>query len=808
MPASWPRRFRAGSFFPLATNRRDPDTACGGVYLRITERDSGVLKMLRDITCGLVCLGLAALTVGCGGGGTAIPGGTPPGDGPGQPADPPKSLVLANRCVALKAAGGFVTRAPDRGYVVDGVSEAAATGFYLKPAALGQYLIYADDQTLLAAAATLTAVAAPADRTGWQVDATSIWTIDASGGGISTVRSQPDGNAALGIGTGRALTVVQGGAPEAFEFIALDAARCAVFPEIRTDSVGETYTGRGVDHPVVGFADVHMHLSATDFLGGNHVGRPFSRFGVAVAMPDGASVHGPDGHLDLIGNLYGGDPLATHDTVGWPTFQDWPAWDMLTHEGAYYPWVARAYQAGLRLMVNNLVQNDALCQLQKLAINANPNALPDLLQNVGGAVTGLISDGCSDLRAIDEQAQFMHDLQDYIDAQAGGPGLGWFRIVTTPEQARQVINDGKLAVVLGVEVSNVFGCRVTILAAAGQSTDIPRCDAAQIDAQLRHLYDDLGVRQINLVHEFNNALGGNGIFNDFIINVGNFYDTGSFWQTENCPTTDTSGRYADYYYTPGTILKSVNPLANVPDNPLSGLLNAPSGLLDLLTQGTLPSYPTDARQCNRRAITELGRYALQAVMKRRMMIDVDHMSVRMKGQVIEAASQQTPVYPVISSHGGHGGITLEQARQIMALGGLIHPIDATASRFVSALEHLRGILPPGRVLALSNSSDINGMAAQPEPEKAATRVAYPFTLFQGAAWSDPMFAGIQPVTFSASRVPQGRRVFDFNTEGVAHYGLYADWVEAVRIAGGASALNALYRSAEAYLQTWEAVRRR
>ena len=41
------------------------------------------------------------------------------------------------------------------------------------------------------------------------------------------------------------------------------------------------------------------------------------------------------------------------------------------------------------------------------------------------------------------------------------------------------------------------------------------------------------------------------------------------------------------------------------------------------------------------------------------------------------------------------------------------------------------------------------------------------------------------------------------TEGMAQYGLVADFVEEVRIEGGEPALTALYNSAEAYLQMWE-----
>ena len=43
----------------------------------------------------------------------------------------------------------------------------------------------------------------------------------------------------------------------------------------------------------------------------------------------------------------------------------------------------------------------------------------------------------------------------------GGPGQGWFRIVTTPQQARDAVRAGKLAVVLGIEVDNLFNCKET-----------------------------------------------------------------------------------------------------------------------------------------------------------------------------------------------------------------------------------------------------------------------------------------------------------------------------------------------------------
>ena len=90
-------------------------------------------------------------------------------------------------------------------------------------------------------------------------------------------------------------------------------------------------------------------------------------------------------------------------------------------------------------------------------------------------------------------------MQDYIDAQEGGPGHGWFRIVTSPAEARDVIRAGKMAVVLGIETSNLFDC---FLVPAPQS--IPPAREADVVATLDRYYDR-GVRAIFPVHKYDNA---------------------------------------------------------------------------------------------------------------------------------------------------------------------------------------------------------------------------------------------------------------------------------------------------------------
>ncbi len=68
----------------------------------------------------------------------------------------------------------------------------------------------------------------------------------------------------------------------------------------------------------------------------------------------------------------------------------------------------------------------------------------------------------------------VRELENYIDAQSGGPGRGWFRIVRGPFQARRVINQGKLAVVMGMETSKPFDLADLALAAMRLQAQIDR----------------------------------------------------------------------------------------------------------------------------------------------------------------------------------------------------------------------------------------------------------------------------------------------------------------------------------------------
>ena len=148
------------------------------------------------------------------------------------------------------------------------------------------------------------------------------------------------------------------------------------------------------------------------------------------------AIEGPGGTAAPFQNFLNyGNPAQPHDTRGYPYLTETKATN-LTREGTYWRWVQRAWMAGLRLMVMSVNENRVLCTLQPVKVT-----------------------DCDEMATVRRGLDDIRKLQDYVDAQAGGPGKGFFQIVTDPYEARRVINAGRMAVVLEIEISEPFGCR-------------------------------------------------------------------------------------------------------------------------------------------------------------------------------------------------------------------------------------------------------------------------------------------------------------------------------------------------------------
>jgi hypothetical protein len=114
--------------------------------------------------------------------------------------------------------------------------------------------------------------------------------------------------------------------------------------------------------------------------------------------------------------------------------------------------------------------------------------------------------------------------------------------------------------------------------------------------------------------------------------------------------------------------------------------------------------------------------------------------------------------------------------------------------FVDEWRANRAAAAPGAIPASGFGSDVNGLGAQAaaRADAASNPIVYPLTALNG-------------VTLGTYTV--GQRTYDVNVDGVATYGLQADWtVDVVHAAGADGPLlkQQLMSGAEHYVKVWEA----
>ena len=592
-------------------------------------------------------------------------------------------------------------------------------GFRFQATRLGSYLLYDKDRRFLTAKPGGTERAA-------EPSAAADWKVTPAGDGF---RFEAGGKT---LEDGRAITLTR-------------AEGCPVYPEVDTSVAGQPLRQPTPFGEQRGLIDLHMHMMAFEFLGGAaHCGRPWHPYGAPYALVDCPDHRQANGGAAILENTVSyGNPVGQHDPIGWPTFRDWPHRSSLTHEQSYWKWMERAWMGGLRVMVNLFVDNAALCKIYPYKANR--------------------PEPCHEMSTVRLQHRRILELQDYIDAQAGGPGKGFFRIVTDPFEARQVIADGKLAVVLGIEISSLFDC--------GRKDDVAQCDRRQVDNQLDEVHR-MGVRDLELVNKFDN--GFSGVAGDagevgVLVNNANKLETNRYWAMQTC-TGDPNATDREQL-TPATG-------QNAQQDQIFG--NAAR----LLPQGSLPLYPRGPH-CNDLGLTQLGEYLVNKMIDKGMIIDPDHQSVSGRNGTL-ALAEARDYSGVVSSHSWSDPTANPR---IYKLGGVISPMAGSAKTFVEEWKKIRPLRDPRYFFGFGYGADMNGFAHQGEPRAGDNAVTYPFTSFDGGVTVD--------------RQRSGERVFDYTADGMAHYGMFPDWVEDLRKLAGPEIVDDMARGTEAYLQMWE-----
>ncbi|MEX1365366.1 MAG: hypothetical protein AB1Z98_19725, partial [Nannocystaceae bacterium] len=511
------------------------------------------------------------------------------------------------------------------------------------------------------------------------------------------------------------------------------AVGCTEHPELSLDAEGQVAPTTFEDGSLYGIVDTHSHILSNFGFGGGGIfhGAPFHRLGVEHALPDCSLYHGDEGRRDFFGYAFDGNGadgtdivslipgLLTgellsfnHATAGYPEFTEWPdAHTRSTHQVQYYRWLERAWLGGLRLVVQHATTNSIICHMI-VGQGIQPSRY-----------------SCEDMVGVDRIIDETYAMERYIDAQSGGPGEGWFRVVHDPAAAREVIAQGKMAVVLGIETSDLFNCRLS-----------PRpgdeaCDVGYLLDQLDY-YHALGVRALFPVHKYDNAFSpGDG--DRAFIELGNFLNTGHWSNfTSECPD-DVPARFDNGGFDFGGINFPRDDYDGSAPLDFNGFPNQP--LLTLTPYVPLLAIPGPSGDyCQNAGLTPLGEVLLIEMMERGMIIEIDHLPQWSLQQTF--AMLQDNDYPAVGTHGGNYNGALYQLGGVSKtnLGRCREPGNPGAM-----VQQLQGrvalIEASGGYPAEGFGFDLNGFAGAPGPRFGEGEcpspqqdpITYPFDSYAG-----------------------------------------------------------------------------
>jgi microsomal dipeptidase-like Zn-dependent dipeptidase len=583
--------------------------------------------------------------------------------------------------------------------------------------------------------------------------------------------------------------------------------------------------------PLHGIADTHTHPFANRGFGGMLWGEPvpwgnpltedLSGLGVCDGQGHGGQFRllGSDVFVPVIGSLDLSNQAllgierqgsAVHGPTGFPTFDHWPDFADGLHQQYHVRFIHRAWELGNLRMISMLAVSNRL--LSRFMRGPGVPDQPDddaVMKQIDG-INAMVNDNA------------------------------WMEIAHTPKELRRIVGDGHLAVVVGLEVDELESLRDPPIPLVDPVSHIPLpIDPGTWVPQLVDKLYTMGIRQVTPIHTVNNRFGGYAVYND-LMNTGNQYVSGDFAHVDPDPGVEFKFAFTQSQYTGGVI-----PVEDAHVNYDRSDLN----------KGHI----------NRQGLSEAGKRLIVELMQRGMLIDLDHMSENSVTDTLAITVQQG--YPVMSSHTFIRDMAFPDNNAKAwapnpTTGGA--PLRIGPNRCERGLnnDHLlkigasRGMLAPGT--AGGGSIDIAGAAqlhkyaqvdvpagssiiwaAQYLEAVARQRLALPggpvrvglgtdFTLTPGVG---PRFGpriGPRPgLNLTAERLPAGDRLlyandpgaplgalkryavaggrtYDFNTDGMAHFGLLPDFLADLLAIGLSEAdLLPLYSSAEGYTGMWE-----
>jgi microsomal dipeptidase-like Zn-dependent dipeptidase len=433
--------------------------------------------------------------------------------------------------------------------------------------------------------------------------------------------------------------------------------------------------------------------------------------------------------------------MTPDNAVGFPSFKDWPLWNDITHQKMWVDWIRRSYDSGQRVMVALAVNNYTIAA------------------GVAGNGDGPTDDKASADLQIAEIKTFVGRHNDFME------------VALTPADLRRIVAANKMAIVLGVEVDNIGNFNK--VGVGGQ----------MISNEVQRLYNE-GVRYIFPIHLIDNKFGGTAVYQD-VFNLSNYHVTGKFWDLQ-CGEAGEGIKHqfkVDGYDVPLMAAKAIKLQVDMtrkpPDPPKCG---------DVGQKNNLGNK-------NKLGLTNLGEEAIYLMMTRGMLIDIDHMSELSANATLAKAAAVPGGYPLVSGHNNvrtfatnlepnENNRTIDQLNKIADLGGMF----GLGSDAVNAADYLNNYFTASQSMVIASTglaprhpvvgrvafgTDLNGLVRGPQPGA---------TLDLSSAESMKTINQRQKAchdrVYNSSFVMSetGNMKWDYCRDGVAHYGMLADFL--------------------------------
>ncbi len=484
---------------------------------------------------------------------------------------------------------------------------------------------------------------------------------------------------------------------------------------------GEIRPHKREDLPAAcGFADLHLHQTAHLAFGGGYLWGSFV----------GGSIEACSGMNHGLTLKVGALNHKAHTVPG----RHWPSAELADHQQVSREDLKEAHENGLSLIVSVVENNQALCKVMKFLHSTTASGY------------------CDDMDSAKVQIQAIH---------AFARKNPWYRIAHDPWEARRIIRDGDLAVVIGVEVSNLF----------------PESQG-RWEGQFTELYD-MGVRQLELAHNSDTLFAGSAQQQEVLYAFLNWLK-----------------RAALSRFSPETFEKTRVDIDKPSGHNLIGLLPEGKELVDaMIRRGMLVSIDhisRRARKALRAYVAENHRYYPLIATHTRFdqLLDQDS-----KDHSQEYMLSAVDVDAVLETGGIIGMRTgPNKLRQVAGCVQL---------KCGGSTESLAQLVCAGQEagVAMALGTDLNGGPfGMTGPRFESDHVK----LRDGTRAACP--GGGTPASDAAPGVdsPAERATgHGFDVEGLAHVGYEDDLIADLRILGAPTQAVQLHRSAESFLRVWE-----